>query len=121
MFVLVSGRQGGKTYAICQWLLEDPNNRIIVVINRQRAIHLAELANRMCRGAMTSKELLERIVTPAQMEIGSQRGLTMKLYAIDNAEAFLAYFIRMHTSNVLEFVTFNGTIVGTPEMSDGMD
>lgn len=37
MKVFVSGRQGGKTTAMIEWLREDPDNRMVVCATEERA------------------------------------------------------------------------------------
>lgn len=76
--IINSGRGAGKTYRLVQWVLEDPENRVIYCRNAQQAAHLRQ------QYGLTPRQT----VTPEGVYRGDLRGRRPSL-AVDDAETLI--------------------------------
>lgn len=106
MFVMVAGRQQGKTVAVCRWLLEQPMNRAIVVADEGRRKHLLRILRDMAPVDVYNKYWSERVVVVEYATRGLLRGLALQV-AIDDLEYVL---VKLFNAEV-DFATINATLI----------
>ena len=90
--VITGGRGAGKTYAAVQWLLADPENRVILTTSKQRA-----------RDIRDQYKLAERQVISAQGKLSPPHALKGRSVqvAIDNLDDFLSRVFQPFTVNMV--------------------
>ena len=114
MFVVVAGRGQGKTQAIVNWWLEDPQKRIVLVSDSHRREHLADRIGEACNYSMRKRDVWESIFVVSHDLVeylrGSFRFGSRTQVAIDNAEEILATVFHAP----VELLTFNATLIAPP-------
>lgn len=109
MFVFVAGRQRGKTRALAEWFLENPQRRAVIVLNLKMKEHLWRVITDQL--PQLPGYFRDRIIPVDQWGNGSQRGQLFEL-AVDDLDQVLAQLLYLrHVSTQLTFVTINGTQV----------
>jgi hypothetical protein len=78
---IIRPRQGGKTHASVQWLLEDPENRVILCANLQ-----------MARELQRRYKLTDRQVMSAATVRTAGRGRAAE-YAVEDLDTLLPYLL----------------------------
>jgi hypothetical protein len=109
MFVMVAGRQQGKSLTILNWLMEQPNRRGILTSDNKRRQYLLHMLERLYpnltyipgRGYWSQRIL---VVDERPFGAGLRRFAEL---GIDDAETVLE---RMFNARV-EFVTLNATLI----------
>ena len=90
---VIRGRQGGKTYAAVQWLEEDPEHRVIVTADAQRAESIREHYGLSASQVVTGEGLRNPGLPPRALEA-----------AVDDAGELLAQALGIQ----VELVTASG-------------
>lgn len=87
MDIVLTGRQGGKTYRMLDWLRADPAKRLLVVTDTQTRECALRRVSEMW-GPQTARELKGSIMTSDQALRGDHRG-SHKTLGIDDADVML--------------------------------
>lgn len=114
MFVMVAGRQLGKSVTAARWLLEQPGERALLTSTEDRKHHLIRVATRLLpvremshRDFADLKHLImDRVFAASAMSGYVMRGIAVEI-GIDDAEEVL----RILFQRPVGFAAFNATLV----------
>jgi hypothetical protein len=112
LFVLITGRQMGKTQAIVSWLMENPEWRAVIVSNKERAEYLLARIRRTPLASLGKKYWEERIITASRFPM-ALRGHGFFEVALEDFESL---FETMYGVKV-GFMVATGTVIA-PDMPD---
>lgn len=107
MYIVTGGRRSGKTATTIRWLLEDPQNRVVIVINSDRRQEFI----RLLKDLIPNHDWRPHVITATDAPIqGNMRGHDRGMgryhhYCIDDLDIFLEMLFR----SKVEFATANAT------------
>lgn len=110
MFAYISGRRMGKTEAVVNWLLADPERRTIIVANRQRQQHIVSTIGRKVRYSRGKGYWLERVVI-FDLRYNQMRGRYPGEVAIDDLDEVLQLIFQPGLANSVTFITMTATCI----------
>lgn len=112
LFVLITGRQHGKTQAIVSWLMEDPSWRGVIVANHQRKAEIMARIRRTPLAYLGKRYWEERVITVGRFPM-QLRGRGFREVALEDFEHL---FQEMYGVPV-GFLVATGTVIA-PDMPD---
>jgi hypothetical protein len=116
MFVIISGRQGGKTDTVVRWLIEDPERRIALVASESRKRSLLNRVLLLSPSSITKSFWQDRIRVASELLGGGSgfRGRGPHQIGIDDLEDVLGVLLSFVTGGILELVTMTATPIILP-------
>jgi len=117
LFVMVAGRQQGKSVTAVRWLLEQPSERVLLTSTMGRQEHLVRIAGRLLPVREMSHQAFvdfKDYIAKRILAVGVMRGYDFDLLrgiaaevGIDDAEEVLQTLLQRRVG----FAAFNATLV----------
>lgn len=111
---MVAGRGQGKSFTAIRWLLEQPQDRVLITSDLSRRKHLLHVAERLVTRRMRDKHTFNRYVADRILPVATlteRFHLSVRSFAsevgIDDAEEVLRILFQAR----VELATFNATLI----------